>query len=139
MSLKAYTGLFLAGAGLCLAKYINDQKNLKKQENPAKIQDPIMRIEDLIKKYSSEFNSSKSLEKIVPRKFETEQDLEALASNLYYRKKNSHLSSLTKSLSQPIWDLLDRGGKRWRPILCMLIAELYGHKREEVYEIAALC
>jgi len=32
------------------------------------------------------------------------------------------LTSLTKSLSEPIWDLLDRGGKRWRPVLCMLIA-----------------
>lgn len=122
VSLKAYTGIFLAGAGLCLAKYISDQKKTKQLSSEVKVEDPLMKIEDLIKKYSSEFNSSKSLEKIVPRKFETEQDLEALASNLYYRKKQSHLTSLTKSLSQPIWDLLDRGGKRWRPILCMLIA-----------------
>ena len=93
----------------------------------------------MIKKYSTEFNNSKHLEKVIPRKFDSEASLENLTSNLYYRKKNSHLESLTKSLSEPIWDLLDRGGKRWRPILCMLIAELYGHKREEIYDIAALC
>lgn len=98
-----------------------------------------MEITELIKKYSTEFNNSKCLEKVIPREFKSEADLEALTSNLFYRRKNSHLSSLTKSLSDPIWDLLDRGGKRWRPILCMLIAELYGHKREEVYDIAALC
>jgi geranylgeranyl pyrophosphate synthase len=46
---------------------------------------------------------------------------------------------LTKGLSEPIWDLLDRGGKRWRPVLCMIIAELFNRKRSEVYEIAALC
>lgn len=90
-------------------------------------------------KYSHEFNNSKSIEKIIPRAFETEEHLENLTSNLYYRKKVSHLASLTKSLSEPIYDLLDRGGKRWRPILCMLIAEIYGKNKEEIYDIAALC
>lgn len=46
---------------------------------------------------------------------------------------------MTKSLSDPIWDLLERGGKRWRPALCMLIAEMQGHDRSEVFEIAAAC
>lgn len=65
--------------------------------------------------------------------------MESLTSNLFYRRTTSHLNSLSKSLSEPIYDLLDRGGKKWRPILCMLIAQLYGHKKEEVFDIAALC
>jgi len=46
---------------------------------------------------------------------------------------------LNKGLSNPIWDLLDRGGKRWRPVLAMLVAELFGKKRSEVLDIAAVC
>ncbi len=34
--------------------------------------------------------------------------------------------SLRKSLSEPAWDLLGRGGKRWRPALFLLISELLG-------------
>ena len=30
-----------------------------------------------------------------------------------------------KSLSEPFWDLLDRGGKRWRPALGEFIAETF--------------
>ncbi|MFH1664109.1 MAG: polyprenyl synthetase family protein [archaeon] len=36
--------------------------------------------------------------------------------------------TLTKSLSEPIWDLLERGGKRWRPSLMMLSFEALGGK-----------
>jgi len=36
------------------------------------------------------------------------------------------IESVRKGLLQPTYDLLDRGGKRWRPILGMLYAELYG-------------
>ena len=79
------------------------------------------------------------MEEVLPRKFENQKQLENLTSNLYYTKTQSHLNSLTKALSEPIWDLLDRGGKRWRPILCMLISEVYGYNRRYVYDIAALC
>lgn len=47
------------------------------------------------------------------------------------------LSSLTRSLSDPIYDLLDRGGKRWRPALCFITAEIFGRPVEDVYDIAA--
>lgn len=29
----------------------------------------------------------------------------------------------TKALAEPVWDLLDRGGKRWRPALFLMVAE----------------
>ena len=36
--------------------------------------------------------------------------------------------SCTMGVNRPIWDLLDRGGKRWRPALMMLVAEALGGK-----------
>ena len=34
---------------------------------------------------------------------------------------------LTKGLSTPIWDMLNRGGKKWRGSLTLLTADLFGH------------
>lgn len=75
------------------------------------------------------FNQSKMLEQILPRIFQ---------NNYFNLKKNDDLDTLTKSLSNPIYELIDRGGKRWRPALCFVIAELFNKPHESVYEIAAL-
>jgi len=61
------------------------------------------------------------MENIIPRKYNNES-LHKISNNLRFTKDNNDLESLTKTFSLPIWDLLDRGGKRWRPVLCMLIA-----------------
>lgn len=52
-------------------------------------------------------------------------------------EKGDDLDSLTKSLSVPVYDLLDRGGKRWRPALCFLIADLFAKPHSELYDVAA--
>jgi hypothetical protein len=85
-------------------------------------------IETVLKNYSQELADSQLMEAMIPRQF-TEQNLVAISSNQRFSQGTNHISSLTKTFSQPIWDLLDRGGKRWRPVLCMLIAELLGRKR----------
>lgn len=46
---------------------------------------------------------------------------------------------MNTGISDPIWNLLNRGGKRWRPILCVMLAECYGKSIEDIGEIAALC
>jgi len=46
--------------------------------------------------------------------------------------------SLNKALSEPVWDLLDRGGKRWRPALFLLIVESLGKDPKEWADIAAI-
>ena len=38
------------------------------------------------------------------------------------------LIAINKGLLEPIYDLLDRGGKRWRPVLGMVFAECYGRE-----------
>ena len=47
--------------------------------------------------------------------------------------------SLNAGISAPVWDLLDRGGKRWRPALCVMIAEAFGKSIDDIGEIAGLC
>ena len=37
-----------------------------------------------------------------------------------------NLEPLNKAIAEPIWDMLDRGGKRWRPALFLLICEALG-------------
>ena len=75
------------------------------------------------------FNQSKVVEQILPRVFQ---------DSYVNLKKDDDLDTLTKSLSNPIYELIDRGGKRWRPALCFVIAELFNKPHEKVYEIAAL-
>ena len=48
------------------------------------------------------------------------------------------LESLTKSLSEPIWDLLNRGGKRWRPALFLLLSEMLGADPAKLIDFAAI-
>jgi len=49
------------------------------------------------------------------------------------------LNVLNKGLAEPIWDFLDRGGKRWRPILSLITAEAFGREKEEVFPLAVAC
>jgi geranylgeranyl diphosphate synthase type I len=47
-------------------------------------------------------------------------------------------SALQGALSDPIWELLDRGGKRWRAILFLLFVEAFGDDPEAYLEYAAI-
>lgn len=48
------------------------------------------------------------------------------------------LDSINRSLTDPVWNLLNRGGKRWRPILFLLITEALGGDVEKVKDFAVL-
>ncbi len=41
------------------------------------------------------------------------------------------LNAINKATNEPIYDLLDRGGKQWRPILGMMFAEAFGRNLED--------
>jgi len=47
------------------------------------------------------------------------------------------IKPLDKSLAEPIWDFLDRGGKRWRPALFLLFTEALGGDVERVKDFTA--
>jgi len=46
------------------------------------------------------------------------------------------IPSITKALNAPVWDFLDRGGKRWRPALFLLITEALGGDAKKLREFA---
>jgi geranylgeranyl pyrophosphate synthase len=48
------------------------------------------------------------------------------------------VEALRESLARPVWDLLDRGGKRWRPILGILTYEALGGRGEDVVKLMAI-
>jgi len=43
----------------------------------------------------------------------------------------------TNAVNDPIWNLLDRGGKRWRPALTMIVAGCLGREPSELADVAA--
>ena len=47
-------------------------------------------------------------------------------------------SALQCALSDPVWDLLDRGGKRWRAVLFLLFVEAFDDDPEAYLEYAAI-
>ena len=48
------------------------------------------------------------------------------------------IPTIEKSLSEPIWDFLSRGGKRWRPAMFLLIVEALGGDREKVQDFVII-
>jgi geranylgeranyl diphosphate synthase type I len=47
-------------------------------------------------------------------------------------------AAVQRALADPIWDLLDRGGKRWRAVLFLLFVEAFGEDPEEFLEYAVI-
>jgi len=47
------------------------------------------------------------------------------------------IKPVDKSLAEPIWDFLNRGGKRWRPALFLLFTEALGGDVEKVLDFSA--
>ena len=64
----------------------------------------------------------KAIEKYVPRSFSKDSVLFKVNPPMY----SYNLEPLNKAIAEPIWDMLDRGGKRWRPVLFLLICEALG-------------
>ncbi|MBI2193075.1 MAG: polyprenyl synthetase family protein [Planctomycetes bacterium] len=75
------------------------------------------------------------LERYIPRRFNRE-NLEAICGNARYAYD---LETATKAMAEPIWEVLDRGGKRWRPTLLLIVAEALGGRAEKVLDFAAIC
>jgi geranylgeranyl pyrophosphate synthase len=68
----------------------------------------------------------RAIEKYIPRKFSKEAILFKVNPPAF----SYNLETLNKAIADPIWDMLDRGGKRWRPALFLLICEALGKKED---------
>ena len=47
-------------------------------------------------------------------------------------------AALQRALSDPVWDLLDRGGKRWRAVLFLVFVEAFGDDPNSYLEYAVI-
>jgi len=74
------------------------------------------------------------IEKYAPRKF-TE---DSILFKIIPPKYRLDLDALNKAISEPLWEFLDRGGKRWRPMLFLLIYEALGGDREKALDFAII-
>jgi len=77
---------------------------------------------------------NKAIEKYIPRTFsETAKVFKISPPRHAY-----NLEALNKAVAQPVWEFLDRGGKRWRPTLFLLICEALGGKAEDFVDFAII-
>ena len=74
------------------------------------------------------------IEEFLPRNV-TEDYLEWLVGDTEFELDKEALDG---SLSEPAWDFLDRGGKRWRPYLFLLIIEALGEDPEKYKDFLVL-
>ena len=76
----------------------------------------------------------KAIEKYIPREFSENSVL----FKVNPPKFSSNLEALNKGIAEPIWEILDRGGKRWRPALFLLICEALGENSEDCLDFAII-
>jgi geranylgeranyl pyrophosphate synthase len=89
----------------------------------------VINIEKLLEEKSAIIN--KTIEKFVPRKYDLNYMIFTLGPPSY--KYNEEAA--TKAISEPVWDFLDRGGKRWRPVLFLLVSEALGLDPEKFLDL----
>lgn len=76
----------------------------------------------------------KSLEKILPRRF-SKISLNKIIGETRY---DLDVGAINKAVNEPLWDFLDRGGKRWRPVLFLTILKILGKDPKEFIDLAAV-
>jgi geranylgeranyl diphosphate synthase type I len=76
----------------------------------------------------------KTIEKYVPRVFSKS----AIIFRVSPPNHAYNLKTLNKAIADPIWEFLDRGGKRWRPALFLLICEALGKNPYDFVDFAII-
>ena len=64
------------------------------------------------------------IEEWIPRRLDEQNIVRTLGKPAFVYD----VGTATKSVNDLLWDILDRGGKRWRPVLLLLAAEAIGGK-----------
>src|SRR3989344_7055774 len=76
----------------------------------------------------------KEIKKYLPEKFD-EKYLEWALGKARY---TYNVEALQKVIAEPVWDFLNRGGKRWRPVLFLLISESLGSSLKKVEDFVVI-
>jgi geranylgeranyl pyrophosphate synthase len=77
---------------------------------------------------------NEALEKYIPRRIDEAWLNRVLGAPEYAYE----VESLNKGVFEPFWDLADRGGKRWRPALMLMIYEALGGDPREIAPLAVI-
>jgi len=91
-----------------------------------------MDIKDFLKSKIPEVDGE--MEKFIPRKATKEWIEHSLGKTIF----ELDLEAYTKGVNEPIWDLLDRGGKRFRPVMVCITAEALLGKWDEAKKLAPI-
>jgi geranylgeranyl pyrophosphate synthase len=75
-----------------------------------------------------------AIEKYIPRTFSERAILFKINPPNYAY----NLEALNKAIAEPVWEFLDRGGKRWRPALFLLICEALGKNPKDFVDFAII-
>ncbi len=65
---------------------------------------------------------NQTMEKYLPKKIDEKNSVKVWGETQY----DLALGCINTAIVDPIWDLLDRGGKRWRPVFFLLVIEALG-------------
>ncbi|MEM7813705.1 MAG: polyprenyl synthetase family protein [Candidatus Aenigmatarchaeota archaeon] len=76
----------------------------------------------------------KAIEKWLPRRY----DAMALERTFGKPRFKYNIEAANRAIAEPVWDLLDRGGKRWRPALLLLVCEALGGDAEAALDWAII-
>ncbi len=90
------------------------------------------KIKDYLKENIEPIN--KKIEEYFPRKIDDKFMEWVDGPARYEHDKNA----IQKGVIDPMWELLDRGGKRWRPALSLLIGDIFGIDKDEMLDYAII-
>ena len=76
----------------------------------------------------------RELERFIPRRVD-ERGIEEFLGKPMYRYE---AKSICEGILKPFWDLLDRGGKRWRPALMLMAYEALGGEIEDIAPLTVI-
>lgn len=91
-------------------------------------------IPDFMKTYSELFVKSQMMENLLPRKINNSNELFKFNPYLIEDREDydeADYDGINEGVLEMSWDLLDAGGKRWRPVLGMMFAECFGRDISE--------
>jgi geranylgeranyl pyrophosphate synthase len=74
------------------------------------------------------------IKKHLPRSFDEKSIEKAFGKPRY----SYDTETINSSINKPVWDFLDRGGKRWRPALFLLVSEIFKADLKKIADFSVL-
>eukprot|EP00026_Physarum_polycephalum_P010020 Phypoly_transcript_10164.p1 GENE.Phypoly_transcript_10164~~Phypoly_transcript_10164.p1 ORF type:complete len:376 (+),score=57.27 Phypoly_transcript_10164:207-1334(+) len=105
----------------------------KKLKTTRKDSKDLAALEEIFNRFKPKVRDT--IEKWIPREITDEYLLSACGMPSFSQLP----ATLTQAISVPIYDMLDRGGKGWRPALLLLIAEALEKPIEDVIDLTVIC